>query len=112
LGTRALSLVRITARAIAELLDVVLSHRNLSFDIGGYHFDTPKWLDEGATAVGKVGLDLGSLYLRAKLGALGVAPEIIGLLESHMGEEGRTLGPLAHPPELSTFAKFAAPRTG
>jgi hypothetical protein len=112
LGTRALTLVRITARAIADLLDVVLSHRNLSFDVGGYHFDTPKWFDEGATAVGKVGLDLGSLYLRSKLGAIGMAPEIIGLLESHLGEEGRTLGPLAHPPELATFAKFAAPRTG
>jgi hypothetical protein len=110
-GSRALAIVRTTARAIADLLDAVLTRRNLSFDVGGYHFDTPKWLDDGATAVGKVGLDLGSLYLRTKLGALGLAPEVIGLLESHLGEEGRTLGTFAHPPELATFSKFAAPRS-
>lgn len=109
-SVRALALVRTTARAIAEILDTVLAQRNLSFDIGGYHLNTPKWLDDGATAVGKVGLDLGSLYLRAKLGALGVAPELVGLVESRLGEEGLTLGPLAHPPELATFKQFAAPR--
>jgi hypothetical protein len=110
-GTRALAIVRTTARAIADVLDAVLERRNAHFNIAGYRIDTPEWLDQTATAAGKVGLDLGSLYLRAKLGAIGLAPEVIGLLESRLNEEGRTLGPVAHPPELATFAKFAAPRT-
>jgi hypothetical protein len=110
-GTRALAMVRTTAKALAAVLDAVLMRRNISIDIGGYHLDTPKWLDDTATAAGKVGLDLGSIYLRSKLGALGIAPEVIGLLESHLGESGRTLGAFAHPPELATFAKFAAPRS-
>src|SRR5262249_32341512 len=51
-GTRALAMVRTTARAVADVLDAVLARRNISIDIGGYHLDTPKWLDESATALG------------------------------------------------------------
>lgn len=110
-GRRALALVRTTARAIADVLDVILTTpaRNYSFDIGGLKFSTPKWLDDGAEAVGKAGLDLGSLYLRTKLG---LPAEIIGLLESRLSEGGLSLGSLAHPPALATFRQFAAPRTG
>ena len=37
---------------------------------------------------------------------------LIGLLESELNKQGRTLGTVAHPPALATFAKFAAPTTG
>jgi hypothetical protein len=111
-GTRALAIVQTTARAIADLLQAVLDRRNVRFSIGGHSYETPEWLDESATALGRVGLDLGSLYLRTKLGAAGVAPEVIGLMESRLNEEGRTLGAFAHPPDLATFARFAASRIG
>jgi hypothetical protein len=110
-GTRALAIVQTTARAIADLLEAVLERRNARFGIGGRTFETSEQVDQTATALGKVGLDLGSLYLRYKLGVLGIAPEVIGLVESRMNEEGRTLGSFAHPPDLATFSRFAAPRT-
>jgi hypothetical protein len=118
-GTRAVGIVRTAARALAEILDVVLERRNARIDIGGLKFDTPAWLDDTASAIGNVGLGVGSAYLRTKLAALdlpkllglpGGTDAIIGLLESELGDKGRTLGDFAHPPELATFAKFAAPR--
>jgi hypothetical protein len=119
-GTRAIGIVRTAARAIADVLDAVLERRNAHIDIGGLTFDTPSWLDDTASAVGNVGLGVGSAYLRTKLAALdlpkliglpGGTDAIIGLLESELGQHNRTLGDIAHPPELATFAKFAAPRT-
>ena len=112
-GARALAMVRTTARALADLLDAVLvqRERNLSFSIGDLKFDTPGWLDHAATALGRVGLDLGSLALRSKLGALGVGADVIGLVESNLNQEGLSLGTLAHPPALATFSKFATSRT-
>jgi hypothetical protein len=111
-GDRAIAIVRATAHAIAQVLDAVLVRRNASFNIAGLKFNTPSWLDDTATAVGKVGLDLGSVYARSQLGALGVGADVVGLLESRLGEGGRTLGAFAHPPEMSTFAKFGASRVG
>src|SRR5262249_52495650 len=119
-GTRAVGIVRTAARALADVLDAVLAHRNAHFDIAGLRFDTPQWLDDTAEALGNVGLGVGSAYLRTKLGALdlpkliglpGGTDAIIGLLESELGAKGRTLGDFATPPALATFAKFAAPRT-
>ena len=121
-GMRAIAIVRTTARAIADILDTVVAHhrdrdahapnRNLAFRIGDLKFDTPAWLDHAASAAGRVGLDLGSLALRSKLGALGVGADVIGLVESELNQEGLSLGTVAHPPELATFSKFAGPRTG
>ncbi len=111
-GTRALAIVRTATRAVSDLLDAVLERRNAAINIGGLKFNTPQWVDSSAPALAKVGLDLGSLYLRTKLGALGIGADVIGLVESRLGEENRTLGAFAHPPELATFSKFAAPRTG
>ncbi|TMQ23042.1 MAG: hypothetical protein E6J91_00655 [Deltaproteobacteria bacterium] len=119
-GTRAIGIVRTAARALADVLDAVLARRNAHIDIGGLKFDTPQWFDETAGAIGNVGLGVGSAYLRTKLAALdlpkliglpGGADAIIGLLEAELGDKGRTLGEFAHPPQLATFAKFAAPRT-
>jgi hypothetical protein len=118
-GTRAIGIVRTAARAIAQVLDAVLERRNAHMNIGGLNFDTPQWLDDTAGAVGNVGLGVGSAYLRSKLAVLdlpkliglpGGSDAIIGLLENELGQKGRTLGDFAHPPALTTFAKFAAPR--
>jgi hypothetical protein len=119
-GTRAIGIVRTAARALADVLDAVLSRRNAHIDIGGLKFDTPAWLDDTAGALGNVGVGVGSAYLRTKLAALdlpkliglpGGTDAIIGLLENELGQHNRTLGDFAHPPELTTFAKFATPRT-
>jgi hypothetical protein len=118
-GTRALSMVRTAARALADVLDGVLQRRNAHIDIGGLKFDTPRWLDDTAGALGSVGLDVGSALLRTKLDTLDLAGLIglpggtaglLGLLESELQQKGRTLGTFAHPAQLATFQKFAAPR--
>jgi hypothetical protein len=119
-GTRAIGIVRTAARALADVLDAVLAHRNARIDIGGLRFDTPAWLDDTAGALGNVGLGVGSAYVRSKLDVLDLAgllglpggtAAVIGLLESELAKSGRTLGDVAHPPQLATFAKFAAPRS-
>lgn len=120
-GARALAIVRTAARALADVLDAILARRNAHIDVGGLRFDTPAWLDETADALGHVGLGVGSAYLRTKLAALdlpgilglpGGTDAVIGLLENELLRKGRTLGDFAHPPQLATFAKFAAPRVG
>jgi hypothetical protein len=119
-GTRAVGIVRTAARALADVLDAVLARRNAHIDIGGLKFDTPQWLDDTADALGNVGLGVGSALLRSKLDVLdlpgliglpGGTSAVLGLLESELQHKGRTLGDLAHPPQLATFAKFATPRT-
>jgi hypothetical protein len=118
-GTRALGIVRTAARALADVLDGVLARRNAHIDLGGLKFDTPRWFDDTAGAIGNVGLGVGSAVLRSQLAALdlpkliglpGGTDAIIGLLESELRQRDRTLGDLAHPPQLATFAKFATPR--
>ncbi len=119
-GTRAIGIVRTAARALADVLDAILERRNAHIDLGGLKFDTPQWLDDTAGAVGNVGVGVGSAYLRSKLAVLdlpkliglpGGTDAIIGLLENELQQKGRTLGDVAHPPQLATFAQFAAPRT-
>lgn len=119
-GERAVGLVRVAAHALADVLDAVLARRNAHLDLGPIHIDTPQWFDDTASAVGNVGLGIGSAYLRSKLDVLdlpgllglpGGTAAVIGLLESELSKSGRTLGDIAHPPGLATFAKFAAPRT-
>jgi hypothetical protein len=120
-GGRAVGIVRTAARAISDVLDVVLAQRrNAHLNIGGLKFDTPTWLDSTGSALGQFGLDVGGAVARHKLEALDVAGMIglsggtaglIGLLEYELGKQGRTLGTVAHPPQMATFSKFAAPRT-
>lgn len=119
-GTRAIGIVRTAARALADVLDAVLARRNAHIDIGGLKLDTPQWFDDTASAIGDVGLGVGSALLRTQLDALDIAglvglpggtAGLLGLLESELQQKGRTLGDLAHPPQLATFAKFATSRT-
>lgn len=118
-GSRALMIVRTTARAIADVLDGVLARRNAHLDLAGIKLDTPRWLDDSAGALGNVGLNVGSVVLRKELDGLdlpamiglpGATQGILGLFEDELGQKGRTLGAVAHPPELATFAQLAAPR--
>ena len=118
-GARALTIVRTAARALADLIDAVIERRNANINIGGLKFSTPRWLDDTAESLGHVGLDIGSVVARKKLerldlpdliGLPGSTASILGLFESELGQHGRTLGSFAHPPELATFQRFAAPR--
>ncbi len=108
-GVRAIALVRTTARAIADLLDQALARRerNLALELGGMRFEAPSWLSPLASIAGRVGLDIGATLLRSKLGALGIGDDIFNLVEQEANAEGRTLGVLAHPPKLPTFASMA-----
>jgi hypothetical protein len=107
-GQRALSLVRTTAHAVADILDEVLAHtqRNLGIEINGQTFTAPSWVSSLASVAAHVGLDLGAAALAPKLSALGIGPDLIGLVEQELNREGLSLGPLAHPPKLATFANM------
>ena len=107
-GQRALSMVRTTAHAISEILDEVLARtqRNLAIDIGGMHFEAPAWVSQLATVAGRVGLDVGASALRSQLSSLGIGDDMVGLVESELNREGLTMGVLAHPPKLTTFASM------
>jgi hypothetical protein len=105
-GHKALALVRTTALAIAEVADEVLARaqRNLALEIGGMRYETPPWLMQAAKAAGRIGLDVGAVALQAQLAELGVPQQMIPLVEEELNREGLTLGVLAHPPKLTTFA--------
>lgn len=101
-GGRALSIVRTTARAVSDLIDDVLAERqqrarNLSFGINGYNLEIPSWLSGLGSLVGRVGLDVGSVYLAPKLAALGITGKMLELVEEELNSDGLTLGPLARP---------------
>lgn len=105
-GSRAVAIVRSVAQAIADLADEALARaqRNLSLEIGGLRLQPPKWVSALASVAGRVGLGVGSAALRAKMNALGIGGDIVGLVEQELNREGLTLGALASPPQLMTFA--------
>ncbi len=96
-GARALTIVRTTAAAIADLLDDIAARyqRNLSFEIGGTHYNVPSWLSDAASTAGKIGLDLGAAYVRPYLIGAGVTGEMLNLVEQELNAEGYSLGPLS-----------------
>ena len=96
-GTRALTIVRTTAAAITDLLDDILARqqRNLSFNLGGSHFEVPNWLGDVAGTVGKIGLNLGAAYVRPYLLGAGITGEMLNLVEQELNAEGYSLGPLS-----------------
>ncbi len=109
-GPRAMSIVRTTAQAIADLSDeaIARSQRNLSLEIGGLKLSPAPWLSGLARIAGRVGMNVGAVALRAKLAALGVGPDMIGAVESELNREGLSLGPLAKPMKLPTFGDKSA----
>lgn len=98
-GARALAIVRTTAQAIADLVDDVLARqqRNLSFEIGGTSYKVPNWVSSLGSLAGRIGLDVGSVYLAPKLAAMGITGQMLHLVEEELNHDGLTLGPLANP---------------
>ncbi|HEX7841473.1 MAG TPA: hypothetical protein VF469_28565 [Kofleriaceae bacterium] len=98
-GARALTIVRTTAQAIADLLDDVLARqqRNLSFEINGTSFKVPSWVSGLGSLVGRIGLDVGAVALAPKLAAMGITGSMLQLVEEELNVDGLTLGPLAKP---------------
>ena len=105
-GSRAVAMVRTTALAIADVAEEVIARtqRNLSLEIGGMRFEPPRWMSQLGTVAGRVGLDIGAAALRSKLDTLGIGGDMVGLVEEELNREGLTMGVLAHPPKLTTFA--------
>lgn len=105
-GGRAVAIVRSVAQAVADLADEALarSQRNIALEIGGLRLSPPRWMSALASVAGRVGLGVGSAALRAKMNALGIGGDIVGLVEQELNREGLTLGSLASPPRLMTFA--------
>lgn len=104
-GPRAISIVQTTAQAVADLADeaIARSQRNLSLEIGGLKLSPAPWMSGLARIAGRIGLNVGAAALQTKLAALGVGPEMIGLVEDELNREGLSLGPLATPKKLPTF---------
>ena len=112
-GVRALAMVRTTAHAISEVLDEVLarSQRNMPWLLAAAEFMPPEWksgLAKIAGVAGNVGLSVGAAALRSKLASYGIGDDMFGLVEEELNREGLTMGVLAHPPKLTTFAHIAA----
>lgn len=107
-GKRALAVVRSTAQAIADLFDdaIARNERNLSLEIGGMKLKPAPWVSGLARIAGRVGMNVGAVALRAKLATLGVTPDMLGILEEELNTEGLTLGALAKPSRLATFASI------
>ncbi len=80
------------------------AQRNLALEVGGMRLEAPQWVSQLATAAGRIGLDVGAAALRSKMDSLGIGPDMVGLVEQELNREGLTLGVLAHPPKLTTFA--------
>jgi hypothetical protein len=105
-GTRALSMVRTTAHAIAEILDEVLarSQRNMPWLLVAADLIPPEWTSALMKVAGNVGVGIGAAALRKKLDSYGIGGDMVGYVEEELNREGLTLGPLAHPPKFATFA--------
>jgi hypothetical protein len=112
-GTRALAIVRSTAQAIADLADeaVARAPRNFALEIGGLRLEPPPWASALATAAGRIGMDVGAVALRSKLAGLGIGGDVIGLVEQELNREGLSLGVLAKPPKLPTFANLVGAKS-
>ena len=114
-GSRAIAMVRTTALAIAEVADEVMArtHRNMPWLLAAAEFMPPEWksgLAKIAGVAGNVGLSVGAAALRSKLASYGIGADMFGLVEEELNREGLSMGVLAHPPKLTTFATMQAKR--
>ena len=105
-GPRALAIVRSTAHAIADLADEVLARttRNVALELDGMRLEPSPWMSGLARIAARVGFDVGAIALRGKLLSLGVGDEMLGMVEQELNREGLSMGPLARPSRLPTFA--------
>jgi hypothetical protein len=112
-GTRALTIVRTTAKAISELVDDILARgqRNLPLALIGSALGVPSWLSGLGSVLGKIGLDVGAVAVKPKLAKAGVNDQMLELVEQELNAEGWTLGPLARPGQSFTSALGAIANT-
>ena len=108
-------MVRTTALAIAEVADEVMArtHRNMPWLLAAAEFMPPEWksgLAKIAGVAGNVGVSVGAAALRSKLASYGIGADMFGLVEEELNREGLSMGVLAHPPKLTTFATMQAKR--
>ncbi|MCX5747978.1 MAG: hypothetical protein NT062_36415 [Proteobacteria bacterium] len=111
-GAQAVAIVRTTAQAIADLADESLARtqRNLALEIGGVRLAAPRWLTTFGSVAGRIGLSVGATALRSKLDTLGIGDDMVGLVENELNREGMSLGRLARPQKLATFASMSRSR--
>ena len=112
-GSRAVAMVRTTALAIAEVAEEVLARtqqRNIALEIGGLRLEPPRWMSQLGTVAGRLGLDIGAAALRSEMDKLGIGADMVGLVEQELNREGLSMGVLAHPPKLTTFASMQRKR--
>lgn len=107
-GPRAISVVRTTAQAVADLADEALARaqRNIAWlPVMSMVAQNP-WMSALARIGGRVGLNMGAVALQAKLKSLGIDGNMVGLVEQELNREGMTMGTLASPTSLPTFEKM------
>ena len=113
-GARALSIVRSTAQAIADLVDDIAARRaprNLALEIGGKRIMPTPWASALATTTARIGAQVGAVALRAKLASLGIDAPVLDAVEHELNREGLTMGAVARPsPGFSSLAAFIKPR--
>ncbi len=104
-GIKGMEVVRIGKMALTHAINRRqagrASQRNLKLNIGGIVIrpDLGK-LGSLARVGGRLGVNIGSALLRAKLESLGIGAPIIRELERELGREGLSLGALAKPPPM------------
>jgi hypothetical protein len=93
-GPRALAIVRSTAQALANLADEALARarRNVSLEIAGRTLRPAPWTSALARIAGRVGVQVGTNVLTAKLAALGVGADTVRVLSHELAAEGVNLG--------------------
>ncbi|MBX3156773.1 MAG: hypothetical protein KF773_12275 [Deltaproteobacteria bacterium] len=111
-GARAISIVRTTAQAIADLAEEALarSQRNLALEVGRTRLEPAPWMSGLARIAGRVGLDVGGVLLQGKLRSMGIGNDMVDLVEEELNREGLSLGALAKPRKLPTIEHFVTPR--
>ena len=114
-GSRAIAMVRTTAQAIADVAEEVMArtHRNMPWLLAAAEFIPPEWksgLAKIAGVAGNVGLSVGAAALRSKMASYGIGDDMVGLVEQELNREGLSMGVLAHPPRLTTFATMQSKR--
>jgi hypothetical protein len=112
-GLRALTIVRTTALAIADLADDIVARqqrqpRNLSVEVNGRSYAIPSWVSGLGSLVGRIGLDVGSVALAPslapKLAAMGITGQMFDLVKEELAKDGYHLGPLDRPVQSFTSA--------
>lgn len=100
-GVRGMEIVRLGATALRHALRPAREPRNLSIKIGGFRVSPDlNILGSLAKVGGRIGWNIGSAALRAKLEQLGIAQPVIREVERELNREGLSLGALAKPPPM------------